>query len=110
MSMGRPRDPRKEQQWRERFERWRRSQLSVTAFCRREGLDPRRFYRWRRCLAARDAKDAGWVPVHVLTELTASDSILEILLVGGPRVRVPRGFDAATLRQVLAVLAEDSPC
>ncbi len=110
MSMGRPRDPRKEQQWRERFERWRQSQLSVAAFCRREGIDPRRLYRWRSRLAARDAKQAAWVPVHVLTEVTPSDNTLEILLVGGPRVRVPRGFDATTLRQVLAVLAEDSPC
>jgi hypothetical protein len=111
MSIGRPRDPRKEQQWRQRLARWRRSQLSVAAFCQREGLDPGHFYRWRQRLAARDTQEPAWVPVEVLAEPTGSaDSVLEVLLAGGQRLRVPRGFDPATLRQVLAVLEEPRPC
>jgi hypothetical protein len=33
-----------------------------------------------------------------------------VLLAGGRRLRVPKGFDAATLRQLLAVLEEQTPC
>jgi hypothetical protein len=111
MSIGRPRDPRKEQQWRQRLARWRRSQLSVTAFCQREGLAPAHFYRWRHRLAARDTHQPAWVPVEVLAEPTAlADSVLEVVLARGQRLRVPRGFDPATLRQVLAVLEEPRPC
>lgn len=111
MSIGRPRDPRKEQQWRQRLARWQRSQLSVTAFCQREGLDPRRFYRWRSRLAARDSQQPTWLPVEVLAEPGGmADGTLEVVLTAGPRVRVPRGFDAVTLRQLLAVLAGEASC
>lgn len=111
MSIGRPRDPRKEQQWRQRLARWRRSRLSVAAFCQREGLDPAHFYRWRNRLATRDAQDPAWVAVEVLAEANApAASTLEVVLAGGQRVRVPRGFDPTTLRQVLAVLEEPRPC
>ena len=35
MSMGKPRDRHKEQEWRRRLRDWQRSGLSVSAFCRR---------------------------------------------------------------------------
>jgi hypothetical protein len=35
---------------------------------------------------------------------------LEVLLASGRRLRVAPGFDAATLRQLLAVLEEGVPC
>ena len=35
---------------------------------------------------------------------------LELILAGGRRLRVPTGFDAATLRQALAVLEEEPRC
>ncbi len=70
-----------------------------------------RFYVWRRILARRDAEQSTFIPVRVLTENGASqDATLEVLLASGRRLRVPRGFDAATLRQVLAVLEEGTPC
>jgi hypothetical protein len=36
----------------------------------------------------------------------ATGETLEVLLAGGRRIRVAAGFDAATLRQLLAVLEE----
>ena len=110
MSTGKPRDLHKEQEWRRRLRDWQRSGLSVSAFCRRHGLAEKHLYRWRRILAERDAEQTTFVPVRLLTENSSQDSTLEVLLASGRRLRVPRGFDAATLRQLLAVLEEQSPC
>jgi hypothetical protein len=40
----------------------------------------------------------------------AVDGTLEVVLASGRRLRVPSGFDAATLRQVLTVLEEEPSC
>lgn len=109
MSTGKPRDLHKEQEWRRRLREWQRSGLSAAAFCRRYGLAEKYLYRWRRIIAERDAEQAAFIPVHVLAE-SASQDTLEVLLTSGRRLRVPSGFDAATLRQLLAVLEEQSPC
>jgi transposase len=110
MSMGKPRDRHKEQEWRRRLRDWQRSGLSVSAFCRRYGLAEKYLYRWRRILAERDAEQAAFVPVRLLTENACQDSALEVVLASGRRLRVAKGFDAATLRQLLAVLEEQTPC
>ena len=109
MSTGKPRDSWKEREWRGWLERWQRSGLSVAGFCRRRGLDARRFYAWRRILAQRDGEQTAFVPVQVLTN-PESVSVLELVLAGDRRLRVPRGFDVTTLRQVLRVLEEDGAC
>jgi hypothetical protein len=50
------------------------------------------------------------VPVQVVTDpAPALASALELVLTDGRTVRVAPGFDAATLRQLLAVL-EGRPC
>jgi transposase-like protein len=110
MSTGKPRDLHKEQEWRRRLRDWQLSGLSVSAFCRRHGVARKRLYAWRRILARRDAEQAVFVPVRLLTENGHQDTTLEVLLAGGRRLRVPSGFDAATLRQLLAVLEEPTSC
>jgi transposase-like protein len=112
----------KEQFWRRAVARWRRSGQSVRAYCVQEGLSEPSFYAWRRELARRDrhaeqtatsTTSASFVPVRVVSEPSAA---IEIVLSKGPIVRVRPGFDATTLRQVLATVeaaiavAEDRPC
>jgi transposase len=110
MAPGRTRDERKEQQWRCWIGEWRASGLSVRAFCERRGLATPTFYAWRRTLERRAAQKAAFVPVQVLADaLPAQTSALEVVLAEGRTVRVAPGFDAATLRQLLAVL-EGRPC
>jgi hypothetical protein len=110
MAQGKPRDERKERQWRRWIRAWRTSGLSVQAFCAQHALAQPRFYFWRRELDRRDATAATFVPVHLVTEQDPCPGrSLEVQLAGGRTVRVPPGFDAATLRQLLAVL-EDKPC
>ena len=57
------------------------------------------------------AEKAAFVPVQVVADaFPAQASALELVLVHGRIVRVAPGFDAATLRQLLAVLEGERPC
>ncbi len=123
------RDRGKERYWREVLGRWRRSGLSVRAFCERQGLSEASLYGWRREIDLRD-REAGaaasaaagaagqlFVPVRIQG---AVDDAIVIVLDGGRQVRVRPGFDGQTLQRVLAVLdaqtgtqgkrAEGKPC
>jgi transposase len=113
MSTGKPRDPSKERFWRTMVQQWRRSGLSVRAFCYHHGLAQPSFYAWRRTLAQRDAA-VQFVPVRLApeppTNTSASTSPLELVLANGRRLRVAPGFDAATLTRLLTLLEEGQPC
>jgi transposase len=114
----------KERFWRARVEQWRRSGLSVRAFCRERGLLEPNFYAWRRTLAVRDAEAVSFVPVQVVAEqgfaptverestpMAESPSGAVELVIDGRRVlRIRPGFDAATLQRVLPLLEEGRPC
>src|SRR5262245_41798743 len=110
MAPGRARDERKARRWRRWIDQWRVSGLSVRAFCARHRLATASFYAWRRVLQRRDAEKAAFVPVQVVADAGPTQaSALEVVLSDGRTVRVAPGFDAATLRQLLAVL-EGRPC
>lgn len=111
MAQGKARDERKECQWQRWIADWRRSGLSVRAFCARRGLSEASFYGWRRVLERRAAGRAAFVPVHVVAgDVPVQGSPLELVLDSGRTVRVAPGFDGATLRALLAVLEEVRPC
>ena len=120
------RDRSKEHFWRQAVGQWRRSGLSVRAFCAERDLSEPAFYAWRRTLARRDqatgkdrmasrlARDGqeengneppAFLPIQVVPSGTPATGI-EIVLRAGGVVRVAPGFDQATLRQLLAVLEE----
>ena len=117
----------KELYWRRMVKQWQRSGLSVRAFCAQHGLAEASFYAWRRIITQlkqesapdpampeRDSAETGgdhmprFVPVRVVD--APVPLALEVVLQRGRMVRVRRGFDADTLRQLLAVLEEDRPC
>jgi hypothetical protein len=126
----RPRNLAKEQFWRSIIRRQQQSDLPISAFCHREGLKAANFLWWRRELTRRDqekpASSLGplakgpsqppvapvFLPVRVIeTDLAPPQPppLIEIVLHGGPVVRVPCGFDPRTLNEILAVL-EARPC
>jgi transposase-like protein len=78
---------------------WRRSGLTVAAFARREGVDEQRLRRWRSRVSE-DQDDVALVPVDIVTRPAASVEVV----VGAVVIRVPPGFDEATLRRVLEVV------
>ena len=111
MAQGKPRDERKERQWRRWIGEWRTSGLSVRSFCSRRRLAETRFYAWRRVLDRRDAQTPTFVPVRVVAdEVSATPAAIELVLAGGPTLRVAPGFDAATLRHLLDLLEGRPPC
>ena len=111
MAQGRPRDARKEREWQQWMRRWQTSGLSVRAFCGRHGLTEVSFYAWRRRLRQRPSAGTRFLPVSIgVDPEPVAAAALELVLSGERRLRVPPGFDAATLRRLLAVLEETPPC
>ena len=121
------RDVGKERFWREMVRRWQRSGATIREFCAEHGLSEPSFYGWRRELAKRDEearerpartnarsvrRPANGLPVFVPLQVTPTEpaSALEVVVGAGRIVRVAPGFDAATLRNLLAVLAEAASC
>jgi hypothetical protein len=105
MAHGRARDERKERQWQRWIGEWQASGLSGRAFCQRRRLTVARFYAWRRVLQRRAAEKVTFVPVQVVADAGLIQAgAMEVVLADGRTVRVAPGFDAATLRQLLAVL------
>ena len=109
MTQGKPRDARKERQWRRWIAAWQASGWSVRVFCARHGLAEPSFYAWRKKLTRRDASAPAFVPVRVVPDEAEAEGVT-VVLARGRTVRVSPGFDAATLRRVVAVLEEGAPC
>jgi transposase len=112
MSRGQPRDPRKEQFWRDHLRRWQASGLSVRAYCAQHHLAVPSFYAWRRTLAQRRGQSSvpaplTFVPLHLAPE--TATPLLEVLLGNGRRLRLHPSVPAAVVRDLLAVL-EELPC
>lgn len=89
---------------------YRASGLSLKAFARHTGLSARRVRWWRdRVAAPRVSAAPTFLPVEVVSTTAMPAPPLEVVVAGGPVVRVPVAFDAATLTRLLAVLA-GPPC
>jgi transposase-like protein len=126
---GAPRNHGKELFWRRLFELWRRSGCTIRAFCAEHGVSEPSFFAWRRTIAERDRppstppdgytgghpdnrhRQPTFIPLRVVpTPATEPTTPLEVVLPGDRVVRVPAGFDPASLRQLLAILEEERPC
>ena len=114
----------RDEQWADVVSQWRASGLSQKEFCRRRGISDRALNNWlykspyrervARILAARsqdelDSETPRFLPVAVLratpeTSSQASCVTIEVVLPSGPRIVVMPGFDAETLRRVVAAL------
>ena len=122
------RDSGKERYWRRMLRLWQRSGQTGRDFCATHGLSEPSFYGWRREIARRDQEQATAtepairppaprpsprVPLPTFVKLTVdagapAPASLEVLVAHGRRVRIPPGFDADLLRQLLRVLEEPS--
>ena len=115
-------------EWREWIDKWRASGLGLRAFCDQNGLNFATMSGWaykrihkpaleqaRRegGAAAKDTPaEAAFVPVRVVEvepepereQKSADRSGVEIVIGEGRRIALGTGFDAETLRRVVAVL------
>ncbi len=88
---------------------WQSSSLSLSAFAAEHGLSHNRLARWRRRL---DAKAPGprFHPVRVIDSPSvsvaadSSSSSIEVIVAGGRRVAIDRGFDPNLLAEVVRAL------
>lgn len=115
---GRPRDAQRAERWRKFVLAWEASGLSQAEFCRRRKVSVHTFRWWRYTLGLqhreevpRSEPDKVERPAFVEVKLpqaapapASSPAKVEIALEGGPVIRVHSGFDAETLKEVLAVL------
>jgi transposase len=113
-------------EWAKRVERWKDSGLSAKEFAAETGVKSSSlsYWKWklgtdierggeriaavtvdRKPRASRkpSRRAAGFVEVSAGT-VTTTSSMLEIMMSGGARVRVPAGFDEETLMRVVRVL------
>jgi hypothetical protein len=119
-------------EWATLIEQWRQSGLSLPAFCQRHGLSRGTMQNWvykpllrhaveqarsqarlidTRCLDPLSPEPSpSFLPVRIAEASPVSDRTgIEVVLGPGRRIAVAQGFDAETLRRVLAVL-ESRPC
>jgi lambda repressor-like predicted transcriptional regulator len=114
----------RDEHWADVVSQWRTSGLSQKEFCRRRDISDRALNNWlykspyrervARILAARsqgkiDAETPRFLPVAVLSATPGTDSrvscaTIEVVLPSGSRIAVMPGFDAETLRRVVAAL------
>jgi len=112
MSTRNQRDGSKERFWRRMVRLWRRSDLTIRAFCQLHDLAEPSFYAWRRTLDDREATAPAFVPVQLLDDdpplLPSAPAAggLELLLADGRVLRIGPAFDGPTLVRLLAVLQE----
>lgn len=108
---GRRPDPAAQQRWQQRLDRFRKSGLTVLAFCEREGIAPASFYAWRRRLQHDPAPPTAEAPRLVPVRLVAPPAAapVELVLPSGCVLRLSPDCDLAWLRQLLPVLGV-APC
>ncbi len=109
--MGHKPDMEKARFWRKAVHDAARSGLSIREFCRQRKLHESQFYWGQRHLATKPApqpsKAAGAASFALVSgEAGAPDAGIELVRVGGRRLRIAKGVDEATLRSVLAALDE----
>lgn len=84
---------------------------NVLAFTRERGLSPWKLYEARRRSAKGSAPRPApkrrdrFLPVELIAEPPHAAPPLELVLVSGHKLRVPSGFEEASLRRLVKVLA-----
>ena len=105
--MSRRADGRKVSEWRGRFERYRRSGLSVTRFCAAEQVSVPSFYQWRKKLAARQTPasvhPASFVPASFAAVQVGGGASVAAWVPGGTRLEIPLG-DVRALQLAIETL------
>lgn len=84
------------EQWRERIEAQERSGLTVRAYCKERDLAEHSFYAWRQRLRA-EAPVAFALVEAKFAHAEESAQILDLVLNGGERLRIPLNESALSL-------------
>jgi transposase len=101
------------EQWRRHVADWKRSGLTAREFAARAGLNAGTlsYWKWRlsrdaKAVKRQAARDSARTALVELAPVSLSDERVEVELASGHRLRVPAGFDTASLGRLLSVLQE----
>jgi hypothetical protein len=98
----------RESYWRERIAACAASGMSAVRYCRGADIAVGRFHRWKGELRRRNAAAVLPALFAEVRSVPRSGMVpppcVEVALAGDRTVRVPAGFDAATLARVVRVL------
>ena len=105
----------KRQFWQMVIETWQNSGMSISKFCKAEGLAEGTFYNWRKKLTdgqSQTNKQAVKKPsAFIKVAIPRSDhALLELELSSGNTLRICSGTDSKTLSDVLSVLHRQGLC
>ncbi len=95
--------------WLDRFDRFATAGLSVTAFCRCEGISSQAFYYWKQKLATQAKAPTPEQPRLLPVRLLAPPTPVEVVLPHGTVLRLAPGCDLAFVRSLVEALGEQ-PC
>ena len=100
------RDAEKEKFWRQAMGEAERSGKTVRGFCQDRGLKDNQFYSWRRELKLRDAERSEQPGFVELVPPAGANVAAGVSVKIDERIRIvlERGFDAETLKAVLATV------
>jgi transposase-like protein len=109
---GKKQDLRKKYFWQRTIREAIRSKLSIREFCRQHRLKESQFYWWQRRLNGsrrpkgqqRGSKGEYASFALVSNDPGTGDAGIELILQDGSRLRISRGVDEQTLRDVLAAV------
>lgn len=105
----------KRQFWQMVIETWQSSGMSVSKFCKAEGLAEGTFYNWRNKLTGRQAQTNKQAvkkpPAFIKVAIPSSDhTLLELELSSGNTLRISPAADSQTLSNVISVLHQVGLC
>jgi len=112
------RESKKDQRqfWQMAIETWQASGMSVSKFCKAEGLSESSFYIWRKKFAQADDAETGkqkkLSPSAFIEVAMPKDNpaALELVLSSGSTLRISSGADSKTLTNLLSALCEAGLC
>ena len=94
----------KADEWLERIAAQQRSGISVKRFCKEQGVSEYSFYTWRKRLQEQGPVRFALVDRSTRRQERPSESVLELVLATGERLRIGPGVDIKTLQTVLGEL------
>lgn len=82
-------DSEKDSYWRGKIGEQAESGLTISGFCRREGLSAKSFYRWRRVLSERDRSPESRTPTPSVPGPEGLFATVSVVPAGGSPGRTP---------------------
>jgi transposase-like protein len=78
--------------------------LSVSAYCRQQGINEKTFYNWRKKLGnSQETKPKRFIQIKAME--SGSGKVLRIQTPGGYRLEVESGVEKSHVQSILEVLA-----